>query len=87
MGELFARGVAAAGGEAVGEKHGVEGARRGTAHRVEIDLAGFEQAVEHAPGEGAKRAAALQSQRQTRRRPSAGTAAESHLQPLPQSLA
>ena len=56
------RAVAPADGHAVGHDGGVHGAGAGRADALELDRLLLEQAVEHAPGEGAVRAAALEGE-------------------------
>ncbi len=48
--------------QAVGQHHRIHRARRGAGHAVYAEPAVFQQLIEHAPGEGAMRAAALESQ-------------------------
>ena len=54
--------LAAALRQTVGEHDGVDAAGAGRGDAVEADPSVFEQAVEHAPGEGAVTAAALERQ-------------------------
>ena len=56
------RTVAPADGHAVGHDGGVHGAGARRADALELDRLLLEQAVEHAPGEGAVRAAALEGE-------------------------
>ncbi len=58
----LARALAAAVGQAIGQHGGVHRAGAGRADALDGDALVLEQAVEHAPGEGAVRAAALQRQ-------------------------
>ncbi len=60
--QLGARGRTAVLGEAGGERHGIDGAGAGGADPGDVERLVLEQAVEHAPGEGAVRAAALERQ-------------------------
>ena len=55
-----ARALGAAFGVTVGQHRGVHGAGRGPGNAVDLEPRLFEQAIEHAPGEGAMRAAALE---------------------------
>ena len=57
--------------QAVRQRHRVHGTGAGAAQAVEPEAAVFQQGVEHAPGEGAVRAAALQGQVQGALRPRA----------------
>ena len=59
-GERLLRALAPAFGQAVGQHHGVHGPGAGGRHALERDPLVLEQPVEHAPGEGAVGAAALQ---------------------------
>ena len=61
--------VAAAVRHAVGEDRGVHRPGRGAGDRLDLDPGLLEQPVEHAPGEGAVRPAALQRQVHQHRRP------------------
>ena len=60
VGEPRPRLVRPAAGETVGEHDSVDCARRGAGNAFDLDAAVLEQLVEHAPGEGAVGAAALQ---------------------------
>ena len=60
VGERPAGAVASALGKAVGQHRGVHGAGAGRGDALDVDAAVLHQLVEHAPGEGAVRAAALQ---------------------------
>ena len=62
IGERLLRAALAAFGQAVGKHGGVHGAGAGRDHALEGQIVLVEQPVEHAPGEGAVRAAALQSE-------------------------
>ena len=57
-----ARLVGPAAGEPVGEHDRIDRACRGAGNALDLEPAIVEQLVEHAPGEGAVRAAALQRQ-------------------------
>src|SRR5262245_31610668 len=59
-GQRLPRPFAPADGQAVGQYSGVHRARAGRADALEPDARVLENAVEHAPGERAVRAAALQ---------------------------
>jgi hypothetical protein len=72
------RALAAALDEAGGEQERVDGAGAGAADGVECDRRLLEEALQHAPCEGGKRAAALQGERQFLRRPVAGGARKRH---------
>ena len=61
-GERRACSFGAAIGVAVGQHGGVHGAGRGAGDAVDLEPRLFQQPVEHAPGEGAVRAAALQGE-------------------------
>ncbi len=58
--ERLARALCPAGGVALRQHHGVQGAGTGAAEPFDDDALILEQPVEHAPGERAMRAAALQ---------------------------
>ena len=60
--ERSAGGLAAADGHAMGEDRGVHRAGRGAGDRLDLDPGLLQQPVEHAPGQGAVRSAALQRQ-------------------------
>jgi hypothetical protein len=60
--ERLLRPVAAAFRQTIGEHDGVHGAGAGGADAFEGDALVFQQTVEHAPGEGAVGAAALESE-------------------------
>jgi hypothetical protein len=60
IGEPLARFVRSAAPEPVGQHHGVDRAGRGAGNALDREPAVFEQMLEHAPGEGAVRAPALQ---------------------------
>ena len=60
IGERLLRAALAAFGQAVGQHGGVHGAGAGRDDALEGQIVLLEQPVEHAPGEGAMRAAALQ---------------------------
>src|SRR6185437_7838645 len=62
MVELGARALGAALEVALRQHRGVDGASAGAADALDAELPVLEQAVEHAPGEGAMRAAALERQ-------------------------
>ena len=49
-------------GKALGHGDGVHGAGTGAADAIEAEIAVLQQGIEHAPGKGAVRAAALQGQ-------------------------
>ena len=63
----LARAAAAAGGPARGQRHGIHGAGAGAADGRDLQPLVFEQAVEHAPGEGTLGATALQGEVETAR--------------------
>ena len=58
----FARALAAVERQAVGEHDGIDAAGAGRGDAVEADALVFQQAIEHAPSEGAVAAAALERQ-------------------------
>ena len=60
IGEPLARLVGSAALEAVGEHHRVDRAGRGAGNALDREPPVLQQMIEHAPGEGAMRAAALQ---------------------------
>ena len=62
VGQRLAGALASALGEAVRQHGGVHGAGAGGGDALDVDAAVLHQLVEHAPGEGAVRAAALQRQ-------------------------
>ena len=62
FGEPLARLFAAAARKTVGEHHRVHGAGGRAGHARDMDAAVFQQMIDHAPGEGAMRAAALKRQ-------------------------
>jgi len=61
-GQLGAGAGPAAFHETGGERHGVDGAGAGPADAVEGEAVALQEGIEHAPGESAVGAAALQSQ-------------------------
>ncbi len=60
IGKPFLRLFASAAGETVGQHHGVDGSRRGAGNALDDKPLVAQKLFEHAPGEGAMRAAALQ---------------------------
>src|SRR5437588_12211729 len=68
--ELFLGNVPAALGEAAREQNGIDRSRACAADCIEVKLALLDEPVEHAPGEGAEGAAALQRQGKLPWRPS-----------------
>jgi hypothetical protein len=61
-GERLARRVAAAARQTAGEHHGIHRAGRSGADALEGDALVLEEAIEHAPGEGAMRTTALEGE-------------------------
>ena len=60
IGKALARFLSPAAHQSVGQQHGIDRAGRGAGDAFDLEPAVFQQMIEHAPGEGAVRAAALQ---------------------------